>query len=194
MLRQVVSNERETQSPMSLWGMSPGKDCSKDPGMACSVAGAATCAQHARKYRKYCGGGQVTRGSFTPLSMETYTRHGKPAMPFLSTLAASTPSSAPAASDFTSSSFMAGVIIISFLIHRVLRRLSRPAMHFLRSLANAAASSATAVSDVTTSSFVTGGLREISAALVKGNKVMYQEALHTAGSTAERTGATVDPE
>jgi hypothetical protein len=67
-------------------------------------------------------------------------------------------------------------------------------MHFLRSLADAAASSAPAVSDVTTSSFVIGGLREISAALVKGKEIVYQEASHTAGSTAERTSATVDPE
>jgi hypothetical protein len=59
---------------------------------------------------------------------------------------------------------------------------------------------ATAGSDVTTSSFVTGALRELGVALVKGNEVVYREALHvyaTAGGTAARVGATVptvDPE
>jgi hypothetical protein len=67
-------------------------------------------------------------------------------------------------------------------------------MLFLQALAAAAASSATAVSDVTTSSFVTGALRELSVALVKGNEVVYREALHvyaTAGGTAAHVGATV---
>jgi hypothetical protein len=79
-------------------------------------------------------------------------------------------------------------------------RLGRPAMQLLQTLAAAAASSATAGSDVTTSSFVTGALRELGVALVKGNEVVYREALHvyaTAGGTAARVGATVptgDPE
>jgi hypothetical protein len=65
-------------------------------------------------------------------------------------------------------------------------RLGRPAMQLLQTLAAAAASSATAGSDVTTSSFVTGALRELGVALVKGNEVVYREALHvyaTAGGT-----------
>jgi hypothetical protein len=72
--------------------------------------------------------------------------------------------------------------------------------HLLQTLAAAPTSSATAGSDVTTSSFMTGDLRELSVALVKGNEVVYREALHvyaTAGSTAARVGATVptvDPE
>jgi hypothetical protein len=79
-------------------------------------------------------------------------------------------------------------------------RLGRPAMQLLQTLAAAAASFARAGSDVTTSSFVTGALRELGVALVKGNEVVYREALHvyaTAGSTAARVGATVptvDPE
>jgi hypothetical protein len=79
-------------------------------------------------------------------------------------------------------------------------RLGRPAMQFVRTLADAAASSATAGSDVTTSSFVTGALHELSVALVKGNEVVYREALlvyATASSTEARAGATVptvDPE
>jgi hypothetical protein len=74
------------------------------------------------------------------------------------------------------------------------------AMQFLHTLADAAASSATAGSDVTSFSFVTGALRELSIASVKGNAVVYREALHvyaTAGGTEARTGATVptvDPE
>jgi hypothetical protein len=77
-------------------------------------------------------------------------------------------------------------------------RLGQPAMQLLQTLA--AASSATAGSDVTTSSFVTGALRELGVALVKGNEVVYREALHvyaTAGGTAARVGVTVptvDPE
>jgi hypothetical protein len=66
-------------------------------------------------------------------------------------------------------------------------RLSRPAMQLLQTLAAAAASPATAGSDVTTSSFVTGALRELSAPMVTGNEVVYQEALHvyaTAGGTS----------
>jgi hypothetical protein len=78
--------------------------------------------------------------------------------------------------------------------------LGRPAMQLLQTLAAAAASSATAGPDATTSSFVTGALRELSVALVKGNEIMYREALHvyaTAGGTVARAGApvpTVDPE
>jgi hypothetical protein len=78
--------------------------------------------------------------------------------------------------------------------------LGQPVMQLLQTLAAAAASSAAAWSDVTTSSFVTGALRELGVALVKGNEVVYREALHvyaTAGSTAARVGATVptvDPE
>jgi predicted acyltransferase (DUF342 family) len=55
-------------------------------------------------------------------------------------------------------------------------------------------------SDVGTSSFVTGAHSELSVALVKGNEVVYREALHvyaTVGGTAARVGATVatvDPE
>jgi hypothetical protein len=49
---------------------------------------------------------------------------------------------------------------------------------FCSTLADAAASSATAGSDVTTSSFGTGALCELSMALVKGNEVVYREALH----------------
>jgi hypothetical protein len=47
---------------------------------------------------------------------------------------------------------------------------------------------------------VTGALRELSVALVKGNEVLYREALHvyaTAGGAAAQAGATVptvDPE
>jgi hypothetical protein len=62
---------------------------------------------------------------------------------------------------------------------------------FLRSLADAA--SATAGLDVTASSFVTGALHEPSLALVKGNEVVYREALlvyATASSTEARAGAT----
>jgi hypothetical protein len=79
-------------------------------------------------------------------------------------------------------------------------RLSRPAMQLLQTLAAAAPSSATAGLDVTTSSFMTGALRELGVALVKGNDVVYREALHvyaTAGGTAARVGTTVptvDPE
>jgi hypothetical protein len=79
-------------------------------------------------------------------------------------------------------------------------RLGRPAMQLLQTLAAAAASSATAGSDVTTSSFVTGGLQELSVALVKGNEVVYREVFNvyaTAGGTVARVGATVptvDPE
>jgi hypothetical protein len=67
-------------------------------------------------------------------------------------------------------------------------------------MSDAAASSATAGSDVTTFSFVTGALREVRVAWVKGNELVYREALHvyaTAGGTAARAGATVptvDPE
>jgi hypothetical protein len=42
--------------------------------------------------------------------------------------------------------------------------------------------------------FMTGALRELSATLVKGNEVVYREALHVyaiAGSTTARVGATV---
>jgi hypothetical protein len=80
------------------------------------------------------------------------------------------------------------------------RRLGRLAMQFLRTPADAAASSATAGSDVTTSSFVTAALRGLIATLVKGNEVVYREALHvyaTASGTAACAGATVptvDPE
>jgi hypothetical protein len=41
---------------------------------------------------------------------------------------------------------------------------------------------------------MTGAIRELSVALVKGNEVMYREALHvfaTAGGTAARAGATL---
>jgi hypothetical protein len=78
-------------------------------------------------------------------------------------------------------------------------RLGRPAMQRLQTLAAAAASS-TAGSDNTSSSFMTGTFRDLSVALVKGNKVVYREALHvyaTAGGTVARAGAmvpTVDPE
>jgi hypothetical protein len=78
--------------------------------------------------------------------------------------------------------------------------MGRLAMHFLCTLADAAASSATAGSDATSSSFVTGALRELSVASVKGNEVVYREALHvyaTAGGTEARARATVptvDPE
>jgi hypothetical protein len=119
---------------------------------AARTAGATASLRDASKFRKYGGGGQVAGGSFTPLSMESYGRLGRPAMQLLQTLTA------------------------------------------------AAASSATAGSDVTTSSFVTGALRELGVALVKGNEVVYREALHvyaTAGGTAARVGATVptvDPE
>jgi hypothetical protein len=60
-------------------------------------------------------------------------------------------------------------------------------MKVLLNLADAAASSATASTDVTTSSCATGALRDLSVALVKGNEVVYLDALHvyaTAGSTA----------
>jgi hypothetical protein len=79
-------------------------------------------------------------------------------------------------------------------------RLGRPAMQLLQTLAAAAASSATAGWHLTTSSFVTGALRELGVALVKGNEVVYREALHvyaTAGGTVPCIGATVptvDPE
>jgi hypothetical protein len=79
-------------------------------------------------------------------------------------------------------------------------RLGRPAMRLLQTLAAAAASSATSGSDATTSSFVAGALRELGVALVKGNEVVYREALHvyaTACGPAARIGATVltvDPE
>jgi hypothetical protein len=68
---------------------------------------------------------------------------------------------------------------------------------FLRTLADAVASSATTGSYVPTSSFVMGALHEFSVALVKGNEVVYCEALHmyaTASGTAARAGATVDPD
>jgi hypothetical protein len=119
---------------------------------AAHQAGAAASARDAAKRRQYSSGGPVAGGSFTPLSMETYGRLGRPALQFLSTLAAS------------------------------------------------AASSATAGSDVTPSAFMAGALRELCAALVKGNDVVYREALHvyaTAGGTAARAGALVpmaDPE
>jgi hypothetical protein len=54
--------------------------------------------------------------------------------------------------------------------------------------------------DVATSSFLTGALRELTVALVKGNRLVYREALHvyaTAGGTAARAAAwvpTVDPQ
>jgi hypothetical protein len=79
-------------------------------------------------------------------------------------------------------------------------RLGRLAMQLLQTLAAAAASSATAESDATTSTFVTGALRELDVALVKGNEVVYREAVHvyaTAGGTGARVGdtvPTVDPE
>jgi hypothetical protein len=79
-------------------------------------------------------------------------------------------------------------------------RLGPTAMQLLQTLAATAASSATAGLDVTTSSFMTGALRELSVALVKGNEVVYREALHvyaTTGGTVARAGAmvpTVDPE
>jgi hypothetical protein len=78
-------------------------------------------------------------------------------------------------------------------------RLGRRAMQLLQTLAAASASSVTAGSKVTTSSFVTGAL-ELIVALVKGNEVVYGEALHvyaTAGGAAARACATVptvDPE
>jgi delta-aminolevulinic acid dehydratase/porphobilinogen synthase len=70
-------------------------------------------------------------------------------------------------------------------------------MQLLQTLAAAAASSATAGLHVPPSSFMTGAIRELSAALVKGNEAMYREALHvfaTAGSTPVATVPTVDPE
>jgi hypothetical protein len=73
-------------------------------------------------------------------------------------------------------------------------------MQLLQTLAAAAASSASAGLDATTSSFMTGALHELSVAWVKGNEVVYREALHvyaTTGDTKARAGAivpTVDPE
>jgi hypothetical protein len=73
-------------------------------------------------------------------------------------------------------------------------------VRFLRTLAKAAASTVTAGSDVISSSFVTGALCKLNIALVKGNEIVYPEALHVyanAGGTAARAGATVrtvDPE
>jgi hypothetical protein len=69
-------------------------------------------------------------------------------------------------------------------------------MQFLLTLADAAASSATAGPLVTTSSSVMGAPRELSVALIKGNEVVYREALHvyaTTGSTAARAGAHSGP-
>jgi hypothetical protein len=64
-----------------------------------------------------------------------------------------------------------------------------------QTLAVAAASSATAGSHVTTSSFVTGALRELSVALVRGNEVVYREALLVyATASVGATVLTVDPE
>jgi hypothetical protein len=72
-------------------------------------------------------------------------------------------------------------------------------MQLVQTLANAAAS-ATAGPDVCVWSYVTGALRELSVALVKGNEVVYREALHvhaTPGGITARAGVTlptVDPE
>lgn len=73
-------------------------------------------------------------------------------------------------------------------------RLSQPAHSFLKTLATAAASSASAGAEVTTSAFKAGALRELSVALVRGNAIVYREALTvyaTAGGTAALAGATV---
>jgi hypothetical protein len=77
---------------------------------AAHAAGAAASARDAAKSRKYGGGGQVAGGSFTPLSMESYGRLGRPAMQLLQTLAAAAASSVTAGSDFTTSSFVTGAL------------------------------------------------------------------------------------
>jgi hypothetical protein len=71
-------------------------------------ATATASARDAAKSRKYSGGGQVAGGSFTPLSMESYGRLGRPAMQLLQTMAAADVSSATAGSNVTTSSFVTG--------------------------------------------------------------------------------------
>jgi hypothetical protein len=69
-------------------------------------------------------------------------------------------------------------------------------MQFLLTLADAAASSETAGPPVTTSSSVMGAPLELSVAWIKGNEVVYREALHvyaTTGGTAARAGAHSGP-
>jgi hypothetical protein len=73
-------------------------------------------------------------------------------------------------------------------------RMGAPAHAFLKDLASAAASSAAAGFEVTTSAFKAGALRELGTALVRGNEVVYREALCVyarAGGTAARPGAAV---
>jgi hypothetical protein len=77
---------------------------------ASHTAGAAASLRDASKFYKYGGGGQVAGGSFTPLSMESYGRLGRPAMQLLQTLAAATASSATAGSAVTTSSFVTGAL------------------------------------------------------------------------------------
>jgi hypothetical protein len=77
---------------------------------AAHTAGAAASLRDASKFYKYGGGGQVAGGSFTPLSMESYGRLGRPAMQLLQTLAAAAVSSATAGSYVTTSSFVTGAL------------------------------------------------------------------------------------
>jgi hypothetical protein len=65
---------------------------------AAHTAGAAASLRDASKFYKYGGGGQVTGGSFTPLSMESYGRLGRPALQLLQTLASAAASSVTAGS------------------------------------------------------------------------------------------------
>jgi hypothetical protein len=83
---------------------------------------------------------------------------------------------------------------LCFHIHGILRACGPSGDAVSRTLAGAAASSATAELDVTASSFATGALHDHSVAVVKGNEVVYREALHAyfaASGTAARAGATV---
>jgi hypothetical protein len=65
---------------------------------AAHAAGAAASLRDASKFRKYGGGEQVAGGSFTPLSIKSYGRLGRPAMQLLQTLAAAAASSVTAGS------------------------------------------------------------------------------------------------
>jgi hypothetical protein len=77
---------------------------------AARIAGAAAASRDALKRRQYHTGGLPAALSFSPLSVETYSRLGSGTMQFLNALAEAALASSSAGTDVTKAAFISGAL------------------------------------------------------------------------------------